>query len=457
MKEKYLTRSIDSKLVEWKTSLRRKPLLVRGARQVGKSMAVKHLGESFEYFLEVNFERNPEVIDFFKGTRDVKAITNKLSDFFDIPVIPGKTLLFLDEIQKSEDVIHSLWFFKEDYPELHVIAAGSLLEFALKDLTSFGVGRVSSLFIYPMSFDEFLLAIGKKGLLNAKQACSPAHPLEKPFYDNLVETFRSYMLVGGMPEAVAAYVETNSYRYSNGIVNEIIQGYQDDFAKYGTKANPILLRQALISVAHQAGSKFVYNRIEGEYRSQEVKSALEMLRNAGLVIPTYHTDANGIPLGAEINERVVKYLILDPGILLAILGIDDNTNRSIKEIMVENAIDLIDKGNVAEMIAGLELIKYSSPQKRHQLYYWQNMNKGTCAEVDYIIAQDGEIIPIEVKSGVKGSMRSMYSLMHNPQKNINRGIRCSLENFGTFQSPDNKRIDIIPIYAISNIFECNQL
>ncbi len=457
MKEKYLTRSIDSKLVEWKTSLRRKPLLVRGARQVGKSMAVKHLGESFEYFLEVNFERNPEVIDFFKGTRDVKAITNKLSDFFDIPVIPGKTLLFLDEIQKSEDVIHSLWFFKEDYPELHVIAAGSLLEFALKDLTSFGVGRVSSLFIYPMSFDEFLLAIGKKGLLNAKQACSPAHPLEKPFYDNLVETFRSYMLVGGMPEAVAAYVETNSYRYSNDIVNEIIQGYQDDFAKYGTKANPILLRQALISVAHQAGSKFVYNRIEGEYRSQEVKSALEMLRNAGLVIPTYHTDANGIPLGAEINERVVKYLILDPGILLAILGIDDNTNRSIKEIMVENTIDLIDKGNVAEMIAGLELIKYSSPQKRHQLYYWQNMNKGTCAEVDYIIAQDGEIIPIEVKSGVKGSMRSMYSLMHNTQKNINRGIRCSLENFGTFKSPDNKRIDIIPIYAISNIFECNQL
>lgn len=456
MKEKYLTRSIDSILVEWKTSLRRKPLLVRGARQVGKSMAVKHLGESFDYFLDVNCERNPEVIEFFKGTRDVKTIVNKLSDFFDIPVIPGKTLLFLDEIQKSEDVIHSLWFFKEDYPELHVIAAGSLLEFALKNMTSFGVGRVSSLFIYPMSFDEFLLAIGKKGLLNAKQACSPTHPLEKPFYDNLVETFRSYMLVGGMPEAVAAYVETHSYRYSTDIINEIIQGYQDDFAKYGTKANPTLLRQTLISVAHQVGSKFVYNRIDGEYRSQEVKSALEMLRDAGLVIPTYHTDANGIPLGAEINERVVKYLLLDPGILLAILGIDDNTNRSIKEIMVENAIDLIDKGNVAEMIAGLELIKYSSPQKRHQLYYWQNMNKGTCAEVDYIITQDGEITPIEVKSGVKGSMRSMYSLMHNPQKNINSGIRCSLENFGTFQSPDNKKIDIIPIYAISNIFECNQ-
>ena len=177
-----------------------------------------------------------------------------------------------------------------------------------------------------------------------------------------------------------------------------------------------------------------------------------MLRDAGLVIPAYHTDANGVPLGAEINERVVKYLIHDSGILLAILGIDDDTDVRIKEIMVDNSIDLIDKGHVAEMIAGLELVKYASPQKRHQLYYWQNMNKGTCAEVDYVIAHGSEIVPIEVKSGVKGSMSSMYALMKNPQKHIYKGVRCSLENMGTFKSPEGKEIDIIPIYAISKLF-----
>ena len=409
--EKYLSRSIDQALLEWKDNPRRKPLLVRGARQVGKSSTIRHLGKSFKYFLEVNVERNPEVMEFFKGCRDVKSIAAKLSDFFNVPVVPGETLLFLDEIQKSEDVIHSLWFFKEDYPELHVIAAGSLLEFALKDLSSFGVGRVSSLFVYPMSFDEFLTATGQEGLLRTKRNSSPTNPLPDAFYNRL-----------------------------------------DDFAKYGAKANPLLLRQTLISVAHQAGAKFVYSRVEGQYRSAEVKVALEMLKDAGLIIPTYHTDANGVPLGAEINERVVKYLIHDTGVLLGILGIDDDIDDSIKEMMVADSIDLVDKGHVAEMMAGLELVKYSSPQKRHQLYYWQNMNKGTCAEVDYVIARSGSIVPIEVKSGVKGSMSSMYSLMRNPQKHIEMGIRCSLENFGTFESPDGKKINIIPLYAISNLF-----
>lgn len=452
MEDKYLARNIDAALLEWKNNPRRKPLLVRGARQVGKSSSVRHLGETFLYFLEVNFERNPELGEIFKGNRDVRNIANKLFDFYGVPIVPGETLLFLDEIQKCEDAIHSLWFFKEDYRELHVIAAGSLLEFALKDLSSFGVGRVSSLFVHPMSFDEFLLATGNQGLLNVKKECDIHHPLMTVFYNRLVEAFRSFMLVGGMPEAVATYAETGSYRYSSDVVNEILQGYQDDFAKYSAKANPVLLRQTLISVAHQAGGKFVYSRVEGQYRSAEIKNALEMLRDAGLIIPAYHTDANGVPLGAEINERVVKYLVHDSGILLAILGIDDDTDARIKEILVDNSIDLIDKGHVAEMIAGLELIKYASPQKRHQLYYWQNMNKGTCAEVDYIIAQGSELVPIEVKSGVKGSMSSMYSLMRNPQKHINKGVRCSLENLGTFESPDGKEIDIIPIYAMSKLF-----
>lgn len=448
----YLPRHIDQELQAWKNSAIRKPLLVRGARQVGKSCSVRNLGRSFKYFLEVSLEKNPEVVTFFKGNRDVRAISKRLSDYFDVPIIPGETLLFLDEIQKSEDVIHSLWFFKEDFPELHVIAAGSLLEFAIKNLSSFGVGRVSSLFVYPMSFDEFLVAIGQKGLLTAKLECSPERPLDEPFYDKLVEAFRSYILVGGMPEAVAAFAKTNSYRDASDVVSGILLGYEDDFRKYSSKANPVLLRQTLLSVAHQVGGKFVYSRVEGNYRSSEVKEALEMLKNAGLIIPAYHTDANGIPLGAEINERVVKYLIHDSGVLLSILGMDDDTDDMIKELMMATATDLVCKGHISEMIAGLEIIKYMSANKRHQLYYWQNMNKGTCAEVDYIIAKGREIVPIEVKAGVKGSMASLYSLMNHPPKHIEVGVRCSLENFGTFLSPAGKRIDIVPLYAMSSLF-----
>ena len=448
----YFKRHIDDRLREWKTSTQRKPLLIRGARQVGKSTAVRELGKTFKYFLEINLEKQPDFRKQFPENIDVKRTCENLSGTTGIPIIPGETLLFIDEIQTCKEAIMSLRYFKEDYPELHVIAAGSLLEFALKNLSSFGVGRVSSLFVYPMSFDEFLTATRQEGLLRIKRNSSSTNPLPEAFYNRLVEAFRSYMLVGGMPEAVATYTETGSYRYSSDIVNEIIQGYQDDFAKYGAKANPLLLRQTLISVAHQAGTKFVYSRVEGQYRSAEVKVALEMLKDAGLIIPTYHTDANGVPLGAEINERVVKYLIHDTGVLLGILGIDDDIDERIKEMMVADSIDLVDKGHVAEMMAGLELIKYSSPQKRHQLYYWQNMNKGTCAEVDYVIARSGSIVPIEVKSGVKGSMSSMYSLMRNPQKHIEMGIRCSLENFGTFASPGGKKIDIIPLYAISNLF-----
>lgn len=453
MEQVYLERSVDKKLLEWKDSSDRKPLLVRGARQVGKSWAVRHLGKTFKYFLEVNFEKDKEVLEFFNGNMDVKRIASQLSDYFNVPVIPGETLLFLDEIQKSENVIHSLWFFKEDYRELHVIGAGSLLEFALKEQSSFGVGRIDSLFVYPMSFDEFLDATGNSSLVRVKKKASPEHPLMDAFYNKLVEAFRSFILVGGMPEAVSIFAATGSYRKSGAVVSSIIQGYQDDFSKYAKKVDPTLLRQTLLSVARQIGDKFVYSHVEGNYRSYEVKKALEMLCDAGLIIPTYHTDANGIPLGAEINEKIIKYVMLDSGVVLGLLGIEDDTDELVKEIMVASSTDLVDKGHLSEMVAGTELVKYMSPDKKHQLYYWQNTAKGTISEVDYIIAHGKEIIPIEVKSGVRGSMASMYVLMKNPQKNINSGIRCSLENFGKFLSPGGKPVRIIPLYAISNIFE----
>ena len=298
------------------------------------------------------------------------------------------------------------------------------------------------MFVYPMSFDEFLYALGDDGLVSMKRNATSQKPLMNVFYERLVERFRSFLLIGGMPAAVAKYVDTNSYLEVDSVLSELKQTYIDDFVKYKAKVNPVLLRQTLFSVAHQVGRKFVFSQVEGGYTTAQVKNALEMLRDAGIIIPVWHTAANGIPLGAEINPKFVKYNLIDHGFLLNLLGIGDSTNSIVKELLVDNAADLVDKGSLTEMVAGLELLKYMSPNERHDLYYWQNLTRGI------------DIVPMEVKSGLRGSMASLYVFME--KEHIKYAIRCSLENFGEFVSPKGKKILVNPLYAISNLFSCGE-
>lgn len=447
MSKTYYFRNIDKHLLEWKKENNHKPLLLRGARQVGKSSAIRQLGKSFKYFVEVNFERDKEITSIFKGNLKPKEIASRLSAFYGIPIIPNETLLFFDEIQACHEAIHSLWFFYEDYPELHVIAAGSLLEFALKKMTSFGVGRVRSLFMYPMSFDEFLFANGNTAWVEAKQNSTPDNPIFDALHSKLVESFRNYLLVGGMPESVSNWIETGDYLRCQQIQDDIILTYEDDFSKYEERIEPMLLRQTLHSIASQIGNKFVYSNVQGNYRSEKVKEALELLKDAGLIKAVVHTAANGIPLGAEINDKFVKYIFLDSGLLLRLLGFENTNGQSeiSKLILTGTAAELVNKGHITEMVAGLELLKYNSPTQRHDLYYWQNLSRGAQAEVDYVIARNMKVVPLEVKAGTSGSMRSMYQLMSD--KKLDYGIRTSLENFGKINN-----IDIIPIYALSNLF-----
>lgn len=447
MSKTYYFRNIDKHLLEWKKENNHKPLLLRGARQVGKSSAIRQLGKSFKYFVEVNFERDNEITSIFKGNLKPKEIASRLSAFYGIPIIPNETLLFFDEIQACHEAIHSLWFFYEDYPELHVIAAGSLLEFALKKMTSFGVGRVRSLFMYPMSFDEFLFANGNTAWVEAKQNSTPDNPIFDALHSKLVESFRNYLLVGGMPESVSNWIETGDYLRCQQIQDDIMLTYEDDFSKYEERIEPMLLRQTLHSIASQIGNKFVYSNVQGNYRSEKVKEALELLKDAGLIKAVVHTAANGIPLGAEINDKFVKYIFLDSGLLLRLLGFENTNGQSeiSKLILTGTAAELVNKGHITEMVAGLELLKYNSPTQRHDLYYWQNLSRGAQAEVDYVIARNMKVVPLEVKAGTSGSMRSMYQLMSD--KKLNYGIRTSLENFGKINN-----IDIIPIYALSNLF-----
>ena len=447
MSKTYYFRNIDKHLLEWKKENNHKPLLLRGARQVGKSSAIRQLGKSFKYFVEVNFERDKEITSIFKGNLKPKEIASRLSAFYGIPIIPNETLLFFDEIQACHEAIHSLWFFYEDYPELHVIAAGSLLEFALKKMTSFGVGRVRSLFMYPMSFDEFLFANGNTAWVEAKQNSTPDNPIFDALHSKLVESFRNYLLVGGMPESVSNWIETGDYLRCQQIQDDIMLTYEDDFSKYEERIEPMLLRQTLHSIASQIGNKFVYSNVQGNYRSEKVKEALELLKDAGLIKAVVHTAANGIPLGAEINDKFVKYIFLDSGLLLRLLGFENTNGQSeiSKLILTGTAAELVNKGHITEMVAGLELLKYNSPTQKHDLYYWQNLSRGAQAEVDYVIAKNMKVVPLEVKAGTSGSMRSMYQLMSD--KKLDYGIRTSLENFGKINN-----IDIIPIYALSNLF-----
>ena len=456
----YIERTVDKLLLKWKDSSSLKPLLLRGARQVGKSWAVKHLGETFDHYIEVNFEKRPEMIEVFQKIHDVHELTNTLSMLFNTPVIPGKTLLFLDEIQSSTDAIKSLWAFKEDFPELHVAAAGSLLEFALKDLPSFGVGRIRSLYVYPFSFDEFLVAEGKPSWLKAKREASAEKPLLDTLYNNLVQHYRTFLMVGGMPASVAAWVSTHDYGLCQTELDDIQLTYYDDFPKYAKRVDPILLRNTLQSVVIQIGSKFTYSRVDGGYRAEEVKKALALLCDAGIIKRVSHTAANGLPLGAEVNDKFRKYIYLDSGLLLRILDMDLGGARQLTDlILAGTAGDLVNKGGIAEMVLGWELVKYNSPRSQHELYYWENTAEGTRSEVDYIIARDLRVLPVECKAGVSGKMKSLYEFMR--QKHLTHAVRCSLGNFDTIEQCDKKDHDairhvrILPLFAISNLYDEN--
>lgn len=433
--------------------------MVRGARQVGKSSSIRHLGASFDYFVEINFETRPEFRQIFIDNKKVTDIVSRLSMLAGIPIIENKTLLFLDEVQSCPEALHSLWAFKEDMPKLHVVAAGSLLEFTLKKMPSFGVGRIRSVFMYPLSFDEFLYASGYGHWVEAKSKATYSTPLPPELHDALVREFRSFLIVGGMPASVSAWVESHDYLQCTEELEDIQQTYYDDFAKYAEKIAPQLLRNTLRSVVMQIGSKFVYSKVDGGYRTEDVKRALQMLSDAGIIKAVQHSAGNGLPLGAEINCKYKKYNYLDSGLLLRVLDLELGSAQPLTEmILIGAAEELVNKGKVTEMVAGWEILKSLSPRTSHDLYYWENTSEGATSEVDYLISRDMIVIPVEVKAGVTGKMKSLRLFMR--RKHLLLGKRCSLENFGCIEFTDNnddvypeikKQIQIHPLYCLSTL------
>lgn len=452
----YYRRNIDQYLVEWAQRTEHKPVLLRGARQIGKSTAVRHLGEQFECYVEVNFEKQPAYKALFEKDLDVKRIVPLISAMAKKSIVQGKTLLFLDEVQDCPQAIMALRYFREDMPQLHVVAAGSLLEFALDELPTFGVGRIHSMYMYPMTFDEYLMACGEDLLIELRNNATPDEPLVNVIYEQLVDHIRTFMLVGGMPECVAKWVETHDFTVCQEVQDDLLNGYEDDFPKYRKKVDPVLLRQTMRSVAVQATKKFVYSQVQGNYTAAEVRKALDMLVKAGIVIPVVHSSANGLPLGDEADVRVRKMMLLDTGLMLRLLNMTlGDVDEITTHILTSSVADLVNKGTMAEMLAGLEILHYQSANLRHELYYWTRNAKSSLAEIDYVIPMLSQPMPIEVKAGTQGGMKSLWTFMR--EKNLTQAVRCSLENFGAFDYTDTiadnavRHVTICPLYALSQL------
>ena len=433
MANRYLKRNIDNELFAWKNEKKRKVLLLRGARQVGKSSSVRNLAKNFEYFLEINFEKDRKAHTLFDGNLDTKEISENLSILTKTPVIPGKTLVFFDEIQSCPNAISSLRFFYEDYPELHLIAAGSLLEFALETLPSFGVGRIRSIFMYPLSYSEFLAACGEDALWDKIREADHDKPLYGPFHEKCLEYLKKFLIIGGMPAVAADYVENGQILLSQRILNDLIISLKSDFSKYKKRVPDLRISTVFDAAVNQSGGRFNYAKA-GQLNYRQVKESLELLQNAGLLIPVVHSSANSLPLGGEVNFKKQKFLLLDTGIYQRLSGLE------LSQVLLNNDISLINKGAIAEQFVGLELMKSSSCYLEDNLFFWSREKPQSNAEIDYVVQRNEKIIPIEVKSGSTGKMQSMFIFLN--EKNSEYGIRISNENFSVYD-----RIRVYPLYA----------
>ena len=390
-------------LKQWKTRTSRKPAVIRGARQVGKSFLVRMFAEQeFSNLLEVNFERNPGVASLFE-LKSPKTIVSQLEARFDVPVTPGKTLLFLDEIQAAPEVLAVLRYFHEEMPELHVVCAGSLLEFVLEEHSfSMPVGRIEYLHMGPMRFEEFLLAMKRDRL--RQWLCDYALDGSVPdeIHRELLRLLRQYLVVGGLPAAVSVFAQNQSYRECEQVQQSIIATYRDDFSKYASKVRHRRVEKVFAGIPRLVGRKFMYSQIDREERSRDMSEALRLLCLARVAHQVRHTAANGLPLAAEADDRHFKVLFMDVGLLCRSLGL------SVAEIERPEDVLLINQGALCEQFVGQHLAFSEFCYEEPALYCWMRRERNSNAEVDFLMAVGPDVVPVEVKAGKTGTLKSMH-------------------------------------------------
>ncbi len=421
-------------LKQWLYKPNRKPLIIRGARQVGKSTLVKLFATDNQLdLLEINFERNPELAQLF-ATKDPAEIINLLEINFNFS-INNKTLLFLDEIQAQPQVLQCLRYFYEEMPSITIIAAGSLLDFELRSPSySIPVGRISYMYLQPMGFIEFLLA-DKQGKL-AKYIENYAFEDDIPdvIHQKLAKEFRVFMAVGGMPEAVKTYTQTHSLKQTEEIKGDLLATFQNDFAKYSKQHQFQLIGKVFAQISKNIGNKIKYSNLSRESKSADVANVIDLLAGARVISKIVRTSANGLPLAAEANFKFFKVLFLDVGL------VSTQLNASAELLSTEDVL-LVNNGELAEQWVGQALLLATESNQTPELHYWAREKKSSSAEVDYVIPNINKIVAVEVKAGKTGSLKSLHLFMQEKHSNI--GIRFNSDKPSYYEKD---KILSLPLY-----------
>lgn len=416
----HIHRKESNLLQEWLFKSNRKPLIIRGARQVGKSYLVKQLASINNLdCIILNFEKTPKLAAFFTSNNP-ELILRDLGIYFNRVYDKTKTLLFLDEIQVTPEVIATLRYFYEQMPELPVVAAGSLLEFILEQpMYAVPVGRVEYFHLGPICFEDFVLAQGEAAILEWLQAYKVGDHIPDLLHKKCLELVKHYWIIGGMPDALSTYIETNNFELANNVKQGILQGYQEDFYKYGRVKKIPLLTSVFASLPNFIGQKIKYSKINPDVRANEVKAAINQLSLAKIIHKVHHTSANGIPLHSQINAKVFKLMFLDIGLLSAALGLEQ-----INIIYKDNWV-WINQGMLAEQFVSQEIISLAPNYKNPEIHCWLREKSNSNAEVDFVIQNNTNIIPIEVKAGKTGTLKSLHYFIRD--KKWHNALRFNLD------------------------------
>ena len=415
-----MKRSELNYLKNWKDKKTRKPLVIRGARQVGKSYLVRQFAQIYALdILEINFELNDDYIACFQS-KDPKQIITLLELKASQKVIAGKTLIFLDEIQAAPQVLATLRYFYEILPQFHIIAAGSLLDFILEEHSfSMPVGRIEYMHLGPLNFKYFLKGIEKEQLGKFIEEYHFSTPFPVVVHDELMKMFKLYLAIGGMPEAIEVYKDTGSLLEVDMIKQSILLSYRDDFSKYGRRFKHSIIQKVFQKLPFQIGQKLKYVNLDSNEKSSDLKKTLHLLELARIYYPVYHTAANGIPLRAQTNEKIQKPLFLDVGLLTKACGVN------YAEIEAADEVTLINSGSLCEQFIGQHLLYAKPSYEEPELFYWCREKRQSSAEIDYILNYGSKIIPVEIKAGKTGTLKSLHVFIQ--EKQLNYGVRFNAD------------------------------
>lgn len=421
-------------LLKWKSKQNRKPLLIKGARQVGKTWLMKEFGKNeYESVAYINFEKATQLANLFEVDFDIPRILRSVQLITGIIPKPGETLIIFDEIQSVKRGLLSLKYFYEDAPEYHIIAAGSLLGLSIHKDDSFPVGKVDFLELYPLSYEEFIVALGKNSLLDALHRRD--WELTKAFKSNYIELLKQYYYIGGMPEVVKSFIQNNDYNEVREIQNSILESYNNDFSKHSPIEIVPRIKMIWNSIPSQLAKenrKFIYGAVKSGGRAKEFEVAIMWLEDAGLIHKISRVSNASLPLEGFVDIGAFKLFMVDIGLLGAKSGLDAKT------IIEGNTIFGQYKGALTEQYV-LQQLKCSTGI---ETYYWSS--EQGIAEIDFLIQTGGKVIPIEVKAEENLKAKSLKSFRDKFHPELS--IRTSMSDFREEETLTN-----LPLYGISLI------